>query len=119
MSLASGLQSVAKNLTKSLGTSAVLKDKTIGAFDPLTGGQSDIIADVIFNLASWEVSKPQNTDHIGIGDMVGIGYFTDDIVPNKEEKIVVNGEDFKIYATAKYQAQGETIAYKIYAKRIS
>lgn len=117
MSLASTFDSVAKSLTKSLGTTGTLKDKAVGVYNPATGTFDDVITDITIQIATWANTSIQDQTVIEIGDVLAIAYV--DTVTNptvtieKDENIEMAGRSYKVVHIAKYLPQGIVVAYYV------
>lgn len=115
MSLSNAFKSVAKSLTKSLGTSAVLKDKTIGVYNPITNTFAETIADIPIQIAPWSNTKISDPTVIQIGDIHSVVYIDSaySVSVQKDEKIVMGGKTYDVIHIAEYIPQGVTVAYYI------
>jgi copper chaperone CopZ len=117
MSFASGFDAMAKNLTKSLGTDAILKDKTVGVWNAATMSFVDTVTDVDIQIAPWTNTKPQDSLTIKIGDVLAVAYVDTAVYSgvkiNKDEKIVMADETYDVIEIAKYIPQGVTVAYYV------
>ena len=114
MSLATSLGKVAKNLTKSLGTTGVLKDKTTGVWNPSTGSFVETITDVPLQIAPWTNTSSANTEVIAIGDVKAViwidsSHYTATI--DKGEQVTMGTDTYDVVQMAKYIPQGQLAAY--------
>ncbi len=117
MGLANSLEKVAKNLTKTLGTTAVLKDVTHGAYNPTTDMFDETVADVTIQIAPWTNTKVQDQEILQIGDVQAIIYINTDtyanVEVNKGEKVVMNSKTYEVVQIAEYIPQAVVIGYYV------
>jgi len=114
MSLATSLGKVAKNLTKSLGTTGVLKDKTTGVWNPSTGSFVETITDVPLQIAPWTNTSSANTEVIAIGDVKAVIWLDSSLYTatiDKGEEVTMGDDVYKVVEMAKYIPQNTTIAF--------
>ncbi len=115
MSLASSFDGIAKNLTKSLGTTAVLKNKTVGVYNPATGDFTTTETDVTIQIAPWTNSRPLDNTTIKIGDVFCVAYVDtlvySGVIIDKNEKIIMKSRNYEVIEMAEYIPQGVTVAY--------
>lgn len=113
MSLANAFKSVAKSLTKTLGTTATLKDKTIGVYNPVTNTFAETITDIPVQIAPWANTKVKDPTVIQIGDIHAVVYIDTSLYAvtiQKDEKIVMGGKTYDVIHIAEYIPQGVVVA---------
>lgn len=120
MGLASGFDSLAKALTKDLGTTGTLKDKTVGTIDPVTYQPTTTITDIPIQIAPWTSTKLVSSPNdviIEIGDVLAVCYVDTKKYPGveiqKDEKIVMAGKTYDVIHVAQYIPEGITVAYYV------
>jgi len=115
MSLATTFDGVAKSLTKALGTTAVLKEKTVGVWNASTFQFEEGITDIPMQIAPWTNTKLLDPTIIKIGDVLAIGYIDSkiysDVVIDKNEKIVMAGKTYEVIEIAEYVPEAVKVAY--------
>lgn len=114
MSLATSLGKVAKNLTKTLGTAGVLKNKTTGVWNPSTGSFTETIADVPLQIAPWTNTSSANTEVIAIGDVKAVIWVDSSLYTatiDKGEQVTMGTDVYDVVQMAKYIPQNTLIGY--------